>query len=198
MFSRIRKCMSKGKPRVYRATDGYVPEDLLQFGIDHLEAALALGKGSLRHLDSAGYLAHLGLELVFKSWLLWENKEFPSTHSLRRLRQEVGKLERSFKLTKHQNKLLDYLDGMYELRYPNRNTPTQSGDEDLKFAAEITNTLWKRLPARLVTQYENIPKNRKGGRVLMRRPAGLPTDYDLLFSSRERKGKHNKPLKPTP
>ena len=104
----------------FRAEDGYVPEDLLQFGLDHLEAALALGNGNWRHFHSAGYLAHLALELLLKSWLLHETRTFPKTHSLQRLRRSIQKVDQSFEFTKPHNKLLDYLDGLSELRYPNR------------------------------------------------------------------------------
>lgn len=162
-------------------------EDLLQFAIDHLEAALALGNGNWRHFDSAGYLAHLGLELLFKSWLLHKTQVFPKTHSLRKLREEVLKLEPSFKLAKPQNKLLDYLDGLYELRYPNRKKPTEVGQDDLTLVQELGNDIWQRLPEELVKNYESIPENKKGSRVLMKKPVGLPIDRELLFSGRRAK-----------
>lgn len=187
IFSMWPFCKRKEGSGHYRAEDGYTPEDLLQFGIDHLEASWALGNGNWRHFDSAGYLAHLGLELLLKSWLLHQTQAFPKTHSLQKLRENVKKLVPSFTLTKPQNKLLDYLDGLEELRYPNRKNPTEMGQDNLKLVEELANEIWQRLPDNLVEKYEAIPENRKGGRVLMKRPAGLPIDRELLFSGRKTK-----------
>ncbi len=171
-------CKDKKTERLYRAEDGYVPEDLLQFGLDHLEAALALGNGNWEHLHSAGYLAHLALELLFKSWLLEQMSTFPKTHSLRKLRQDVQKIDNSFKLTKPHNKLLDYLDGLYELRYPNRKNPTEIGQEDLKLVEELVGEIWKRLPQTLTDKYKNIPTNRKpGAPVLSNPPRDIPVPW---------------------
>lgn len=180
-------CKRKEDSGYYRAEDGYAPEDLLQFSLDHLEAALVLGNGNWRHFHSAGYLAHLCLELLLKSWILHERQKFPKTHSLQKLREDVIKLAPSFRLTKPQNKLLDYLDGLYELRYPNRKKPTEIGQEDFVLVKELGNEIWQQLPDELVKKYENLPKNKKGGGLLMRRAAGLPINRDFLFSGRKTK-----------
>jgi HEPN domain-containing protein len=74
---------------MYTVADGVAVPDLLHFGFDHISAAQALLKSNARHFDSAGYLAHLGFELLLKAWHLHEFTEFPNTHSLNNLWQKL-------------------------------------------------------------------------------------------------------------
>lgn len=57
--------------RKFTVEDGLVPVDLLHCGLDHLAASKALFKLSPAGFDSAGYLAHIGVELLLKAWLLY-------------------------------------------------------------------------------------------------------------------------------
>lgn len=85
---------------------------------------------------------------------------------------------------------MNYLDGLDELRYPIRKTatngkmPIEVGSEDLELAEELGDEIWNRLPKDLVHRYEAIPKNKKGGGVVMRKPKGLPINRDFLFAGR--------------
>lgn len=65
---------------------GYSPRDLFHFGIDHLESGRILyTQGPASSFDSAGYLAHLGIELLLKAWHLHQFKRFENEHSLVKL-----------------------------------------------------------------------------------------------------------------
>ena len=74
--------MSKGK-RKFRIEDGFKSQDLLQYGIDHLACAKHFfSNGHPRTYDSAGYIAHLGIELIMKALLLSVQGYFTDTHDL--------------------------------------------------------------------------------------------------------------------
>lgn len=70
------------KPKVFTNAD-YRAAELLQAGIDHLDAAAALSTGSHRYLDSAGYICHMGIELMLKAWVLHSTGRFGRTHPLK-------------------------------------------------------------------------------------------------------------------
>lgn len=165
---------------IYKQSGGYRAEDLLQAAYDHYYSAQLLLEGNHRSFDSGGYLLHLAVELLFKSWLLHEKGEFNGTHSLQDLRNQVCTLEPKLNFTKKQNKTIEYLDNLYKLRYPNRNEPTEIGTEDLELANEVVNRVIELMPESLYEKYEGIPPGQKGGRVLMKKPKDIPLDFDLI------------------
>src|SRR5436190_23698313 len=75
------KEMRMGTKRVFLRSDGYTERDLLQSATDHLASARRLFEGGPRCFDSAGYLSHLGIELILKAFLLHRDGEFPGEHS---------------------------------------------------------------------------------------------------------------------
>jgi len=165
---------------VYKDTDGYKAEDLLQSFYHHYEAARELFDLNPDYLDSAGYLLHLSIELLFKSWILHERKEFKGTHSLQFLRQQLNSIGAGLNFTKKQNNIIEYLDRLYELRYPNFKKPTEVGSEDIVLAREVIKSVIEKLPDDLYQKFKNIPSGRKAARVLMRKPNSIPVDFDLL------------------
>ena len=54
-------------PRIFTPTDGLLPVDLAHCGLDHLTSAQKLFNSGPSHYDSAGYLAHIGIELLVRS-----------------------------------------------------------------------------------------------------------------------------------
>jgi hypothetical protein len=50
--------------KMFSRSDGYTEQDLLQSATDHLASARRLFEGGPRCFDSAGYLSHLGIELI--------------------------------------------------------------------------------------------------------------------------------------
>ncbi len=71
--------------RRFTQKDGLLPEDLVHCGLDHLAAAEALFATNASHFDSAGYLAHIGVELLLKGWHLQVFGEFEGIHNLHTL-----------------------------------------------------------------------------------------------------------------
>jgi HEPN domain-containing protein len=81
-------------PRIFTSKDGLVAVDLIHCAMDYLSAAeLLFGSGP--HLyDSASYLAHLGIEMLLKGWLLEVNGSFEGVHLLSNLHGTLLSLER--------------------------------------------------------------------------------------------------------
>lgn len=69
-------------PRIFTTADGLLPVDLAHCGLDHLTAAQRLFNSDPSHYDSAGYLAHIGVELLLKGWLLETTGRFEAIHNL--------------------------------------------------------------------------------------------------------------------
>ncbi len=163
----------------------YNPEDLLQSGLDHLSSASLLLKSHPFLFDSAGYLAHMALELVLKSWLLHQNSEFEAIHPLPDLIEEIKKIDSEFSLSEREQQTLDYLSNFVELRYPSKNNPIEIGSEDIDQIYELADKLWQYLPESLVQAYENIPEGKKGNRVIMKRPSDIPRNLELETGIKE-------------
>ena len=165
----------------FEAKYGYHQEDLLQSSLHHLRAASILFRQGPDLYDSGGYLLHLSIELLLKSWLLALTGKFPGTHQLQDLTQRIAKVGGVMKLSKVQNKTIELIDRFYELRYPNRRTPTEVGSESFELAVQLYETLYDRLPDDVKQEYANLPRAKKSGRILMKKPVGIPTNIDFLL-----------------
>ena len=168
----------------FYATD-YNPEDLLQSGLDHLSSASILLKSHPSHFDSAGYLSHMALELMIKSWLLYQNSEFEGIHPLPELIEQIKIVDTEFSLNDREQQTLEYLSKFVELRYPCKNNPTEIGSEDIDLIYELADKIWQDLPESLVQAYENIPQGRKGNRVIMKRPSDIPRNLEFETGIKE-------------
>ena len=166
----------------YKREDGYFEEDLLQSSMHHLHAASLLFQRGPDLYDSGGYLVHLSIELLLKSWLLSLTGEFPGTHNLQDLRQKIAVVTADIKLTKEQNKTIELINRLYELRYPNRRTPTEVGSETFKLVFQLYEVLEVRLPNDLKQKLASLPHEKKGGRQLMKKLASIPADLKLLLN----------------
>lgn len=157
------------RPRTFTKEDGVEAGDLLHCGQDHLSSARVLFESSPSFYDSAGYLAHMGIELLLKSWLLEVAGEFPGIHRLSDLWADLLKSHGAPALTESEANLLTKLDQFETLRYPNKKEPTEVGTEDW----EMINAFAEKLRS-LIPQSINTPKAadnfvRKSGRVLMKK-----------------------------
>ena len=164
--------------RVFTKTD-YKPADLLQAGLDHLKGAEILLDMSPEVFDSAGYLAHMGIELMLKSWILHSLESFDGIHSLEQLVEKMQCPSCQVALTEREYQTLAYLKKFEELRYPSIKTPVEIGSEDIHLIYEVANAIWQQMPDQLVKEYEQILPGNKGGRVFMRRPKNIPRDLKL-------------------
>ncbi len=161
--------MSKRKK--YTLQDGYTVEDMMHFGFGHIDAAITLFKDDAAFLDSAGYLAHLGVEIVLKAWWLHQFKYFEDIHKLSELKDKLSELQNGNNVltidTKHE-KFLTELDKFYMLRYPRRQEgPIEVGSDHLPQLEELIAALWQVFPQDLIDIYNSIDQTKKGGRVLM-------------------------------
>lgn len=118
------------RSRIFTKDDGFEAGDLLHCGQNHLSAAEALFAGSPSFYDSAGYLAHMGIELLLKGWLLEVAGEFPGVHRISDLWTDLMKRHGAPTLTENETNLLMKLDQFGTLRYPNKKAPTEVGTED--------------------------------------------------------------------
>lgn len=156
--------------------DDYQAENLLQAGIDHLGAVEVLLKENPSFFDSAGYLAHMGLELILKSWLLYEKGQFEGIHPLQELIKEIVEHDCRVSFSRREMQTLKFLSRFEKLRYPNRKSPIEIGAEDIEQIDELADAIWQQLPDGLIKSFENLEKFKKGGRVLMVRPSHIPRD----------------------
>ncbi len=153
----------------YTKEEGYLESDLLHFGYDHIDTALFLiNEKDPNRYDSAGYILHLGFELILKAWHLHAFSFFKDTHKLEdlinKLRQNGYKIE--FK--EREAKTIKIINKFYNLRYPRRvEGPIEIGADMFDDIQSILESLWQQLPKELIEVYNKIDPLRKGGRVLM-------------------------------
>jgi len=157
-------------PRYFSATDGCSVPELLHFGFDHLAAAEQLLRGNGRHYDSAGYLAHLGFELLLKGWILHTDGRFPGIHGLNQLWLTVRTTSRVREFSRLDLSTLMMVDSYGNLRYPNVHNAVEIGSDDLPHIAALENSLLKRMPKPLHEIIQSLHWSRKGGRVIMEKP----------------------------
>lgn len=154
---------------IYSVKNGYTIEDMLHFGYGHIDAARKLFGDDPAFLDSAGYLAHLGVELVLKAWHLSCFGHFDNTHNLIDLFVALKEKDRSLNIGTDNEMFLSELDEFYLLRYPRcKNGPIEVGTEQLKPFDALLDSLWAEMPKELVETYEKINLSKKGGRTLMK------------------------------
>lgn len=149
--------------------DGYTVSDLLHFGFNHADAARSLFDDNPEFLDSAGYLAHLGTELILKAWHLHWFGQYNDIHGLVTLYEKIKEKEGAAGVSAANEKFLAELQNFYQLRYPRRaKGPVEVGTDHLHKFNELLDDLWGCLPQEMVDIYENIDSTKKGGRVLMK------------------------------
>ena len=123
--------------------------DLVQYSVDHLEAAEKLyelsGRFKWQYLHSAAFLSHLSIELLLKACLLYLEDEFPAEHDLKQLFKRLRK--KGIELSDQNKKWLNYLSHCNELRYPN---PESKLEVDLN--------QWKKTKTLFEELRMNVPK----------------------------------------
>jgi HEPN domain-containing protein len=158
----------------FTKTDGLEPADIVHCALDHLSAAQFLFESNPIHFDSAGYLAHLGVEMLIKAWLLESVGEFEGIHNLQRLYSTLIEHRETEILGGIKLEILQKLDKYEQLRYPNLNTPTEVGDDDWQNITALVGHLCRSMPPEIYKDLTEINKNesmpvRKAGRILMRK-----------------------------
>ncbi len=156
-------------PQVFKREDGYEPKDLIHFGLDHVNAAEKLFEASPSYYDSAGYLVHVGFELLLKAWHLEVLGEFPGVHSLTDLVERLKAEGQQLHLTDEETTVLQVVDTYSELRYPNPAQGVEVGSDDWDRIDALLNKLWEQTPEVFDQYFQSIEPTRKGGRVLIER-----------------------------
>lgn len=156
------------KPKIFTKNDGFIVDDMLHFGYGHIDAAIALFNSDVAFLDSAGYLAHLGTEVVLKAWHLHAFSQFENGHKLETLYSKLKAHDGKIDLGAENEEFLRELDKFYELRYPRRKEgPIEVGADMLIQFEKLLDSLWGFFPDEMIDIYNNIDPTRKGGRRLM-------------------------------
>jgi HEPN domain-containing protein len=158
--------MGKGT-RKFTRNNGYEPNDLLHYGIDHLACARHLFQLEPKTYDSAGYLSQLGIELIMKAILLFTQGYFTDTHSLKNIYNDISSLRKKWILPKKHKETIVLLDDFYNLRYPKTRAPIEIGADDWSRIEELYLALTNRLAKSLRYKMEGLNPLKKGGRVLM-------------------------------
>lgn len=162
-------------PRIYTKSDGILPVDMMHCAIDHLSASESLFESSPAHYDSAGYLAHLGIEMIIKSILLYRAGSFPGIHSIRNLFDELRSKDYISDLPEELEVVVSTLDEYEYLRYPNLDCPVEIGTDDLILIKKLAKFLYEQLPSNLMSELSelNSPQSKslilKAGRMLVRK-----------------------------
>lgn len=161
----------KKRERRFTRADGYKAADVAHCGIDHLGAAEYLfASRKPNHFDSAGYLSHLGIELLMKAWLLDRAGYFPDSHLLIELHGLLSTGGWARPLASEEVDLLQNLDSFKTLRYLDPAHPTEIGDEDLALVRKFARLIFQSLPKQLLDDIAAIKPGNKAGRILMEKP----------------------------
>ena len=154
--------------KIFTRSDGFNEEDLLHFGYGHIEAAIALFNDDPLFLDSAGYLAHLGTEVVLKACHLNVFDQFQETHNLIALFDELKTHDSAFDIEPENFDFLKKIDKLYLLRYPRKKEgPIEVGSDMLSQFKGLLESLWQVFPEKIIEIYSRIDPTKKAGRVLM-------------------------------
>jgi HEPN domain-containing protein len=174
--------MTKKKDR-YRRSDGYTEIALVQFARDHLFAAEKLFHLGVRTLDSAAYLAQLGIEILLKALLLSATDEFPQEHSLLKLGCEVKKAIPSFEIAEPYSDVLPLLNRYYYLRYPAPSNVPGVTQGDWPVIKHIVDLIERHLPEQVRHSPDTSSADKKAGRKIIR---GRVTTSHTALNQRHR------------
>ena len=148
--------------------NGYTENDLIHYAVDHIVSAQCLYHfPGARGVDSAGYLSHLGIELLLKAQLLNYCGYFTDEHSLCALYEQLPNEKQT--LSPEHRDLLSKWDKLFQLRYPNPHSPIPAGTHHWNEAKGLSQALVNLMPEALhetVRRYGVDPPLTKGGRRL--------------------------------
>jgi len=134
-----------------------------------------------RCVDSAGYLSHLGLELLLKAFLLLVTGEFRDDHSLANLLRALEADGAKVNLSEEHAATIKQLDEFYNLRYPQPAGSPSVGDLAWTAIHSLFSALAEQLPEDLRRELFKLDRTKKFGRVLMRKEsAGRPFEGHVV------------------
>lgn len=151
----------------YKRKDGFSELELLHAAADHLASAKILFFQNPRCLDSAGYLSHLGIELLLQALLLIRSDEFPNSHSLLKLSERFESLGGRLNYRKNHEETIRLLEGFYGLRYPRPVDPIEIDGDDWGRIEALFEFLVFALPKSIQEELKELDHCAKGNRILM-------------------------------
>ena len=117
------------KQKYFTKQEGYRTDDLVLYARDHMLASQYLFEANNPYfIDSAGYLSHMGIELLLKAWALHRNGQFLKTHRLDFLIEDLG-LKRLI-IPKPMCAAIYLADSFENLKYPSPHAPQAVGGDD--------------------------------------------------------------------
>ena len=156
--------------KVYTQKDITVSE-LINYSVDHLAAAEKLYEHSSysqwRYLHSAAFLSHLGIELILKAWLLYQEGKYSEGHNLLTFFQKANKTGN--KPSKENSDWLDHLNKYNMLRYPDTGTDPEVNVKDWERTESLCSELITLLPKDFQKQVvlgERYHSNVKSGKTI--------------------------------
>ena len=164
--------------RYFNVADGYTPAEFARAANDHLVSAMHLFVGveerciggGPQSLDSAGYLAHLGIELVLKAGLLQATGRCRDDHNLLVILDQLRAALHDVELSDAELETLSGLNDFYRLRYPCPKGLPEVATLDWDAVYALWLALREALPAEIGRAVDEIDHTQKGGRILRARP----------------------------
>lgn len=160
----------KRKRRTFNRADCN-ESDLVQYSVDHLEAAEKLYELSNRwtwqYLHSAAYLSHLSVELLLKACHLHLDDEFPAEHDLKRLFKRLHK--KGVRLSEQSRQWLSHLNRYNELRYPDSGKGPNVAVNHWNMTKALLEELRKQVPQEIqkeIVTHERYRSNVKSGKTI--------------------------------
>src|SRR5262245_20420759 len=158
--------------RKFTAAEGYTVAALAHAANDHAVSAMRLFEGSSSQLlDSGGYLAHLGIELLLKAGLLQVAGSFPNDHDLLVIFARLREVMPGLQLADAEMETLRLVNGFCRLRYPHPAGMPPVGTLDMEAVTSLWLALRMALPPEVGTAIDEIDHTQKGGRILLSKPA---------------------------
>jgi hypothetical protein len=160
--------------KIFTAAEGFTVQDLLHYGRDHIASANVLYERSYECFDSAGHLAHLGIELTLKAFLLDARGQFPHGHSLSYFLKKVKETVPGFVLDPEHEETVNHIAHFDEVRCPRRANPMSVGDIEHQAVMALFDALLDQMTPSMQHAFETRNPYTKGGRVLMSKPRDPP------------------------
>lgn len=133
--------------------DGWSTTDLLQAARFHLASAEVLFEESLFYYFSAGYLGHLGIELILKAFLLHFTGHFPNEHDLQKLMNQIQSVKKDLRLDADHSKILAHINQFKSMRYPEPKDPIEIGYDDWMAIQHLVTALISIMPPELEKEF---------------------------------------------
>jgi len=106
---------------------------------------------------------------LLKGWLLYVSGQFEGVHNLQSLYKELVETHNAPPLYDVNTAALVTLDQYESLRYPNRQHPTEVGNEDWPGIESFVDLVWQSMPKAIEEAIGNVVPGRKAGRVIMKK-----------------------------